>query len=121
MLFVGSAILVAWGIAHVAIPTKAIVRGFGPISTDNKRILLMEWLMEGVLLVFVGLLVTAVRAFAPEGETTPIVVYRASAIILIIMAGISLLTGARTKIGPMRLCPPIFGAVAVLYWLATVI
>ena len=121
MLFVGSAILVAWGVAHIAIPTKNIVKGFGPISTDNRRILLMEWLMEGVLLVFVGLLVTLVRAFAPEEEITPTMVYRGSALVLVVMAGISLGTGARTTIGPMRLCPAIFVTVAILFWVATVI
>ena len=121
MLYVGSAVLVVWGIAHIAIPTKGIVKGFDPISTDNRRILLMEWLMEGVLLVFVGVLVAFVRAYAPAGEVTPTIVYRVSALVLIVMAGISIATGARTGIGAMKLCPPIFGGVAVLFWTATVI
>ena len=57
MLYGGSALVIRWGVAHIAIPTKDIVRGFGPMSADNRRILIMEWLMEGVLLVFLGLLV----------------------------------------------------------------
>ena len=51
--YAGAAIVILWGVAHIAIPTRSIVDGFGPISPDNRRILLMEWLMEGVLLLFV--------------------------------------------------------------------
>lgn len=121
MLYAGSAIIIAWGLAHVVIPTKDILDGFGPITPDNRRILLMEWLMEGVLLVFVGVLVALVRVFAPIDEFTPTVVYRVSAAVLLVMAGISVTTGARTRIGPMRLCPLVFAATAVLFLLPTVL
>lgn len=45
MLYGGSALVIFWGIAHIVIPTKSIVNGFGAISADNRRIILMEWLM----------------------------------------------------------------------------
>jgi len=61
-LYVGSAIIVFWGVAHIAIPTKGIIKGFGPISLDNKRILVMEWVMEGLALSFIGVLVTLITA-----------------------------------------------------------
>lgn len=105
ILYGGSAIVIAWGIAHIVIPTKDIVEGFGPITQDNRRILMMEWLMEGVLLIFLGVLVILVRALAPESEVGPTIVYRTSAAALVIMAGISFVTGSRTSIGPMKLCP----------------
>jgi hypothetical protein len=120
MLYAGAVTITVWGLAHIVIPTKSIVDGFGPMTADNRRILLMEWLMEGVLLVFLGILVAFVRYSAPAGEIAATIVYRASAVVLIVMAGISLATGARTRIGPMKLCPPIFAATAVLFWLATV-
>ncbi len=120
MLFAGSAMLIAWGIAHSTIPTKGIIKGFAPLTPDNRRILMMEWHMEGVLLVFLGLLVTLVRIFAPEGETTPTIVYRAVALVLVLMAALSAATGARTRIGPMKLCPPIFLIVAMLFWIPAI-
>ncbi len=120
MLFAGSAMLIAWGIAHSTIPTKGIIKGFAPLTPDNRRILMMEWHMEGVLLVFLGLLVTLVRIFAPEGETTPTIVYRAAALVLVLMAALSAATGARTRIGPMKLCPPIFLIVAMLFWIPAI-
>jgi uncharacterized membrane protein len=120
MLFAGSALLIAWGIAHSTIPVKSIVRGFEPITPDNRRILTMEWHMEGVLLVFLGLLVALVRIFAPEDEIAATIVYRAAALVLIAMAGLSAATGARTRIGPMKLCPPIFLIAALLFWIPAI-
>jgi hypothetical protein len=110
MLFTASAIVIVWGVAHIAIPTKSIVRGFGPM---------MEWLMEGVLLIFLGVLVALVRALVSADEVGPAIVYRTSAVALFVMAGISTLTGARTSIGPMRLCPAIFVVAAILFLLPT--
>ena len=121
MLYGGSAIVIVWGIAHVVIPTKGIVEGFGPITQDNRRILLMEWLMEGILLILLGALVALVRGLAPASEVGPTIVYRTAAVALVVMAGISMVTGARTSIGPMKLCPPIFLATAVLFALPTLI
>lgn len=121
LLYAGSTIVILWGIAHVAIPTRSVVDGFGPLSTDNKHILLMEWLMEGVLLIFIGVLVLFVAHVAPESNRTAEVVYQLSAIVLVVMAGISLFTGARTAILPMKLCPPIFVTAATLFFLPTVL
>lgn len=121
LLYLGAAMVMVWGIAHVAIPTRSIIDSFGPISPDNKRILLMEWLMEGVLLVFLGVLVALVSFLVPTSDPTAIIVYRACATVLVVMAGISFFTGARTPVLPMKLCPPIFLTVAILFALPTVL
>ena len=120
LLYTGSSIIVAWGVAHIAIPTKDIINSFGPISSDNKRILLMEWIMEGLALSFIGLLVISITAFGGIENSTSIIVLRGSAIMLLTMAVVSLFTGARTRIIPMKLCPPIFTAVALIYWFGSI-
>ena len=120
MLYVGSVIIILWGIAHIMIPTKDIIKGFGPISVDNKRILAMEWIMEGLTLSFLGILVILITVWEGRGNPVSTIVYRSSSVMLVIMAVVSLFTGARTKIIPMKLCPPIFGTVALLFWLASV-
>ena len=120
MLYGGSVIIIFWGVAHIVIPTKGIIEGFGPISIDNKRILAMEWIMEGLALCFIGILVILVTVLQGIENTASIIVYRASSVMLVIMAGVSLFTGAKTVIIPMKLCPPIFSTVAVLYWLASI-
>lgn len=119
LLYTGAAVIAAWGVAHIAIPTKQIIARFGPLSTDNERILRMEWIMEGLTLAFIGSLVGYLTMTQGARDTVAVGVYRAAGIMLVVMAGVSAFTGARTAILPMKLCPTIFTATAVLLWLAT--
>jgi len=114
LLYIGSALLIVWGIAHI-IPTKSVVNGFGQISEDNKRIITMEWVAEGLTLCFIGLLVLFVTVLGDSQNDVSLIVYRASAAMLIVMAGWTALTGARTKIIPIKLCPFVKTIVAVLF------
>lgn len=105
LTYAGSAIIAVWGIGHLA-ATKSVVRGFGPLSEDNRRIILMEWIAEGMTLSFLGVL-----AALPVGS----LVRFACAAALVALAVLSALTGARTSIGPMRACPYVKSAVAALW------
>lgn len=58
-LYLGSILILIWGIAHL-LPAKSVVKGFGDISMDNKRIITMEWMNEGVSLIFIGILIFSV-------------------------------------------------------------
>ncbi len=118
MLYVGSILIIIWGVAHI-IPTKSVVGGFGAISEDNKRIITMEWIAEGLTLCFIGVLVLLITIW--EENSVSISVYRASAAMLIVMAGLSLLTGARTSIVPMKICPLVKTTVATLFLLGSVL
>ena len=53
LLYAGAALTTLWGIAHL-FPTKSVVKGFGRLSADNKNILTMEWITEGIFLIFIG-------------------------------------------------------------------
>jgi hypothetical protein len=118
LLFTGSIGIFAWGVAHI-IPTPAIVRGFGPLSPDNRRIITMEWVAEGLALCFIGVLVfTAAARFGSDSQTA-VFVGRFGAGMLLAMALLSALTGARTSILPMRLCPFVKSLAAVLFLIAT--
>ena len=114
LLYIGSAILIVWGIAHI-IPTKSVVNGFGAISEDNKRIITMEWVAEGLTLCFIGLLVLFVTVLGDSPNDASLIVYRACAAMLIVMAAWTALTGARTPIIPIKLCPFVKTIVAVLF------
>ncbi len=120
MLYIGAIIITVWGMAHIVM-TKPVVKGFEPISQDNKRVLTMEWVAEGVALCFVGLLVLLITIFEGSQNSVSIFVYRASAVMLMVMAILSSFTGARTPHIPYKLCPPIFVTAAVLFILATVL
>jgi hypothetical protein len=112
LLYIGGALTLLWGIAHL-FPTKSVVRGFGEISVDNRRIITMEWLIEGVALIFIGLLVATVTLI---DHTSPVskAVYLISVVALIALAVISLFTGFRVRFLPFKLCPFIFSVSAAL-------
>ena len=75
LLYLGALLPLGWGIAHLS-PTKAVVAGFGEISIDNRRIITMEWITEGVALIFLGALLQFVgpwgtgRCPSPQANKT---------------------------------------------------
>jgi hypothetical protein len=118
LLYIGSIVIMLWGSAHI-IPTRYIVNGFGSISEDNKQIITMEWIAEGLTMVFIGLLVLLISFLHGTRNPVSIDVSRISAVMLIIMACLSSLTGARTSIMPMKICPIVKTTVAILFLLVT--
>jgi hypothetical protein len=113
-LALAAAILtIGWGVAHL-FPTRAIVRGFGDIGTENRRVITMEWIFEGVTLIFAGMLTAAVSLAGDDSSATATVAFIATAALLIVMAVISLLTAGRNTFIAYRLCAPIFSASAIL-------
>jgi len=120
ILYIGAIAITLWGIAHI-VPTKSVVSGFGAISEDNKRIITMEWVAEGLALCFIGLLVLFITILGGADNAVSIIVYRISALMLIIMAGLTLLTGARTSIVPIKICPLVKATVAILFILGSVL
>lgn len=120
LLYIGSAVITLWGIAHI-VPTKNVVNGFGPISVDNKRIITMEWIAEGLTLCFIGMLVLSITIFEGAQNHASLIVYRASAVMLIVMAGLTAFTGARTSLIPIKICPVVKTTVAILFFLGSVL
>lgn len=120
LLYIGSALLIVWGIAHI-VPTRNVVNGFGQISADNKRIITMEWVAEGLTLCFIGLLVLFVTILGDSQNDVSLIVFRASAGMLIAMAIWTALTGARTPIVPIKVCPVVKTIVAILFILGSVL
>lgn len=112
LLYLGSGLTVIWGVAHL-FPTKSVVQGFGEISIDNKRIITMEWINEGLALIFIGVLVATVTVIDPSNVVST-AVYFISVLMLLVMALVSLFTGFKVNFLPFKLCPFIFTASAVL-------
>ena len=104
LLYSGAGIIFIWGIAHL-IPTKSVVAGFGELSKDNRSIITMEWIAEGLTLCFIGVLVFFTALVGEAGSVSAGVVYITSAVMLLILAVLSFFTGARIAIVPMKICP----------------
>jgi len=120
LLFTGSTVIFLWGVGHI-LPTRGVVAGFGELSSDNTKIITMEWLIEGFTLCFIGVLVALVAAILGPLDAATHLVARAAAVMLVILATISAFTGARTAVLPMKLCPYVKTAVAAAFFIATVV
>jgi len=112
LLYVASAMTGVWGIAHI-FATRGVVTGFGDLTADNRRIITMEWIVEGVALLSTGALVavvTVIDAASPAASGA----YAVAIGTLVALALVSVFTGFRIAFLPFRLCPFIFGLSAVL-------
>jgi hypothetical protein len=112
LVYIAAVVTCAWGIAHL-LATRGVVAGFGELTADNRRIITMEWIVEGVALVALGSLVAAVTA-AGGSSAAASAAYATAIATLIALAIVSLFTGFRVAFLPYRLCPFIFGASATL-------
>jgi hypothetical protein len=120
LIYIGSGIIILWGIAHL-IPTKAIVNGFGNISADNKKIIAMESVAEGLTLIFLGVLPLLVILLADPQSATANIVYVSTGVMLLLMAALTLFTGARTPTIWYKICPAVKTVAAVLFILGSVL
>jgi hypothetical protein len=115
LLYAGAALTAMWGIAHL-FPTKSVVKGFGKLSADNRNIITMEWIVEGVFLIFIGVLVALVTLL-DVGSMISLIVYLLSVIGLMVMALVSLFTGFKVDFIMFKLCPFVFALSAVLIFI----
>jgi hypothetical protein len=114
LLYIGSIITIGWGIAHI-IAARAVVKGFGNISGDNKKFILMEWVAEGLTLCFIGVLTLLTGTLGGTTNSVARMVFRISAGMLIVMAIWTALTGAKTSNIPTKICPFVLTVVAILF------
>lgn len=84
-----------------------MVKGFGNITADNKNIITMEWITEGVALIFIGFIVAGVTFIGTKNNVSEFI-YISSAAVLIVLAVVSLFTGFKVNFLPYKLCPFIF-------------
>jgi hypothetical protein len=120
LIYIGSAIIILWGAAHIA-PTRAIVKGFGDISEDNKKIAAMEIIAEGLTLIFLGVLPLLVTVLTDFSSRAAHIVYVGCAVMLLAMAAVTLLTGAQTPTIWYKICPAVKTVVAALFIIGSVV
>ena len=119
LLYLGAFFTFVWGVAHL-FPTKSVVQRFGEISHDNKRIIAMEWIVEGVSLIFIGLLV-AVVTLVDRSSTVSRAAYWICFAELNVLSIVSLFTGFKVNLLPFKLCPVIFTGSSVLILLGSLL
>lgn len=115
--YVAAGLVAAWGIAH-AVPTRQVVAGFAPITPNNRRVLVQEWLAEAFTMWGVAGVIVAVTLVA---SNTPAAawVYRMCALLLASLAVLTQLTGAKTSVVWFKICPVLLGSSAALLLVAS--
>ena len=112
LAYIGAGFTTLWGVAHL-FPTKNVVADFGDISDDNRNIITMEWIVEGVALIFIGALVATVTIVDSSSPVTR-AVYWLAVIGLNVLSVVSLFTGFKVNFIPFKLCPLIFTGASIL-------
>jgi len=110
---ISATLLLALGIFHMFI-TESILATFGSLSFDSKQILLMEWILEGITLIFIGVLLMLVTYSDKANTLTSRLVYTISSITLFSMAILSLFTRFNTSLPIFKFCPFLFSFSAIL-------
>ena len=112
MTYIGALLPLGWGVSHL-FPTRKVVAGFGEISADNKYIISMEWVTEGVALIFIGLLIGLVT-YIDRGSPISRAVYWLSFATLNTLSVVSLFTGFKHPFIAFKLCPFIFTSSSIM-------
>lgn len=73
----------------------------------------MEWIIEGVALIFIGVLVALVT-YVDKNSVVSQTVYWASFAVLNVLSLVSLFTGFKVSFLPFKLCPFIFTGSSIL-------
>ena len=107
LIVLGGILTAAWGVAHL-FPTASIIKSFGAITPDNMKIIAMEWITEGMALIFLGMLAVVVAIVENKGIVVAKTVYTLIFIMLIAMSVLSFFTGFKINFLPYKLCPVIF-------------
>jgi len=115
LLYLAAFLTTIWGVSHL-FPTRNVVKGFGDISLDNRRVITMEWINEGATLIFIGVLTAAVTLVDPASLVSR-TVYWLAIVMLNALSIISLFTGFKVNFLPYRLCPIIFTGSSILIFL----
>ena len=112
LLYMGGALTLLWGISHL-FPTANVVKDFGKISFDNRMIITMEWIIEGITLIFLGVLTIIVTMVDTKSKLSR-TMFVSIAVMLFALSVLSLFTGFRVNFLPFKLCPVIFSSSAIL-------
>lgn len=118
LAYIAAVLVGLWGVAH-AIPTSRVVAGFEPISRDNRRVLIQEWLAEALTMWGIAALVVASTIVGGPDTDTTAWVYRVAAGLLVALAVLTAVTGARTPVVWFKVCPVLLSISAALLVIAS--
>jgi hypothetical protein len=112
--YVAGVVVALWGVAH-AVPTAQVLAGLAPITVDSRRIVLQEWLAEAFTMWGIAAMVIVATSVGGAADSDVRVwVYRVAAGLLVALAALTALTGARTPVIWFKICPFVLTGSAAL-------
>jgi len=120
LAYAAAAVVAVWGVAH-AVPTRQVLAGFEPITADNRRVILQEWLAEAFTMWGIAAIVIAATAAGGTAQDVRAWVYRAAAGLLIALGTLTALTGARTPVVWFKICPVLLAGSAAMLLTASLL
>jgi hypothetical protein len=97
-----------WGVAHV-IPTRNVLAGFAPITVDNRRVVLQEWLVEAATMWGIAALVIVCTVVGGAASEVTSWVYRVAASLLASSAVLLLVGSASARGATPQVAAPMAG------------
>lgn len=113
LAYIAAGMVFLWGVSHI-VPTRQVVAGFGEIGEDNRHIITMEWVAEGLSFVFVGVLVAIVTLAAATSGPAADLIYRVVPGFLLAIGVWTAMTGARTGVIWFKMCPVVMTVASAL-------
>jgi hypothetical protein len=120
LAYTAAGIVLLWGASHI-MPTRQVVAGFGDIGTDNRHIITMEWVAEGISFIFIAVLIAAVTLSSAAPEPAEDLVYRVVPGFLLTIGLWTAMTGARTKVIWFKMCPVVMSVSSALLIAASLV
>ena len=114
LAYIGCVLLILWSFVHL-LPTRAVVREFGPLDSDNSRQVIMGWLVEGLTTLFIGVMVLLLLLFKEPDNGATLLVLRIVSGYLGLLAFVSYAVGNRTNLLPLKASPLVKCAAAAMF------
>ena len=118
LAYVAAGLVGLWGVSH-AIPTRRVVAGFEPITRDNRLVITQEWLAEAFTMWSPAVAVVLTTAVEGADSDATVWLYRVVAGLLVAIAALTALTGARTPVIWFKICPVLLSSSAALLVVAS--
>ncbi len=113
LAYLAAGLVALWGLSH-AIPTRQVVAGFEPITRDNRLVITQEWLAEAFTMWGLAAAIVVTTAVGGADSDATVWLYRVVAGLLVAIAALTALTGARTPVVWFKVCPVLLSSSAAL-------
>ena len=105
-LLLGAILIISCGSIHILL-TKSVINGSTNVNEGNKKKKFMKWIVEGIILYFVGIIVLIITFSELAEDFVSKVVLGASFVLLLVMAILSFMTFLNLRIDDFTLKPNI--------------